>query len=183
MVYKFLILSDEVDHFAREIEIDSEATFLELNDAILESVGYTKDQLTSFFICENNWEKKTEVTLMDMETGYDEDSWVMGETRLSELLEEEKQRMLFVFDNMTERAFFMELREIITGKNLEKAVCTQSMGTPPAQTIDFEEMEKNVKNNDLGIDEEFYGNDDYDPSELDAEGFDDLDMSEDNLRY
>ena len=73
MVYKFLILSDEVDHFAREIEIDSEATFLELNDAILESVGYTKDQLTSFFICENNWEKKTEVTLMDMETDFDED--------------------------------------------------------------------------------------------------------------
>ena len=140
MVYKFLILSDEVDHFAREIEIDSEATFLELNDAILESVGYAKDQLTSFFICEDNWEKKIEVTLMDMETGYDEDSWVMGETRLSELLEDEKQRMLFVFDNMTERAFFIELREIITGKNLKKAVCTQSMGNPPAQTVDFEEI-------------------------------------------
>lgn len=183
MVYKFLILSDEVDHFAREIEIDSEATFLELNDAILESVGYTKDQLTSFFICENNWEKKTEVTLMDMETDFDEDSWVMGETRLSELLEEEKQRMLFVFDNMTERAFFIELREIITGKNLKKAVCTKSVGNPPAQTIDFEEMEKNVKSNDLGTDEDFYGDDDYDPSELDAEGFDDLDMSEDDLRY
>ena len=183
MVYKFLILSDEVDHFAREIEIDSEATFLELNDAILESVGYTKDQLTSFFICENNWEKKTEVTLMDMETDFDEDSWVMGETRLSELLEEEKQRMLFVFDNMTERAFFIELREIITGKNLKKAVCTKSVGNPPAQTIDFEEMEKNVKSNDLGIDEDFYGDDDYDPSELDAEGFDDLDMSDDDLRY
>ena len=28
---------------------------------------------------------------MDMETDFDEDSWVMGETRLSELLEEEKQ--------------------------------------------------------------------------------------------
>ena len=183
MVYKFLILSDEVDHFAREIEIDSEATFLELNDAILESVGYTKDQLTSFFICENNWEKKTEVTLMDMETDFDEDSWVMGETRLSELLEEEKQRMLFVFDNMTERAFFIELREIITGKNLKNAGCTKSVGNPPAQTIDFEEMEKNVKSNDLGIDEDFYGDDDYDPSELDAEGFDDLDMSDDDLRY
>ena len=107
----------------------------------------------------------------------------MGETRLSELLEEEKQRMLFVFDNMTERAFFMELREIITGKNLKKAVCTKSMGNPPAQTVDFEEMEKNIKNNDLGIDEEFYGNDGYDPSELDTEGFDDLDMSEEDLRY
>ena len=70
---------------------------------------------------------------MDMETDFDEDSWVMGETRLSELLEEEKQRMLFVFDNMTERAFFIELREIITGKNLKKAVCTKSVGNPPAQ--------------------------------------------------
>ena len=57
------------------------------------------------------------------------------------------------------------------------------MGNPPAQTVDFEEMEKNIKNNDLGIDEEFYGNDDYDPSELDTEGFDDLDMSEEDLRY
>ena len=36
MIFKFLILSDEVDDFAREISIDSEATFLELNDAILE---------------------------------------------------------------------------------------------------------------------------------------------------
>ena len=44
-------------------------------------------------------------------------------------------------------------------------------------------MEKNVKSNDLGIDEDFYGDDDYDPSELDAEGFDDLDMSDDDLRY
>lgn len=73
---------------------------------------------------------------------------------------------------MTERAFFIELREIITGKNLKKAVCTQSIGNPPAQTVDFEEMEKTVKNNDLGIDEDFYGNDDFDPSELDTEGFD-----------
>ncbi|MCD7710986.1 MAG: hypothetical protein LUI04_06530 [Porphyromonadaceae bacterium] len=180
MVYKFLILSDEVDRFSREIEIDSEATFLELNDAILESVGYTKDQLTSFFICENNWEKKTEVTLMEMDTDFDEDSWIMGETRLSELIEEEKQRMLFVFDNMTERAFFIELREIITGRNLKKAVCTRSVGKPPKQIIDFEEMEKGDKGkgNDLGIDEDFYGNDDYDPSELDEEGFDDLDMSD-----
>ena len=32
-----------------EIEINSDATFLELNNAILDSVKYSKDQLTSFF--------------------------------------------------------------------------------------------------------------------------------------
>ncbi len=182
MVYKFLILSDEVDQFAREIAIDSEATFLELNDAILESVDYTKDQITSFFICEDNWEKKTEITLMDMGGGYEEDSWIMADTHLSELLEDEKQRLLFVYDNMTERSFFMELREIVTGKNLDKAVCTKSIGDAPQQIIDFEELDKQSKNSDLLIDDDFYGNDDFDPSELDADGFD-VDMSDDSSMY
>ena len=54
--YKFLIISDEVDDFKRVIRIDSDATFKELNDAILDSVGYSHDQMTSFFICESDWE-------------------------------------------------------------------------------------------------------------------------------
>ena len=43
MIYKFRLLSDEVDNFRRDIEIDSEATFLELHNAILESVKYPDD--------------------------------------------------------------------------------------------------------------------------------------------
>lgn len=179
MIYKFLILSDEVDNFAREISIDSEATFLELHDAILDSVNYTKDQITSFFICDEDWEKETEITLVEMDTSSDIDSWVMERTLLNELLEEEKQRMLFVFDNMTERSFFMELREIIPGKNLEKPVCTKSAGQAPPQIISFDDFEKNNPSSDL-LDENFYGDEDFDPSELDEEGFNDMDMSNDD---
>ena len=62
MIYKFRIVSDEVDNFKREICIDSDASFLELHDAILDSVGFSKDQMTSFFICDVDWEKKTEWT-------------------------------------------------------------------------------------------------------------------------
>ena len=47
MIYKFRIVSDEVDNFKREICIDSDASFLELHDAILDSVGFSKDQMTS----------------------------------------------------------------------------------------------------------------------------------------
>ncbi len=56
MVYKFVLVSDEVDDFFREIQIDSEATFLDLHSAILKSVEYPDDQMTSFFMCEDNWE-------------------------------------------------------------------------------------------------------------------------------
>ncbi len=179
MIYKFLILSDEVDNFAREISIDSDATFLELHNAILDSVNYTKDQMTSFFICDEDWEKKIEITLIEMDTSSDIDSWVMERTRLNELLEDEKQRMLFVFDNMTERAFFMELREIVPGKNLDKPVCSKSAGQAPSQIISFDDFEKNNSSSDL-LDENFYGDQDFDPSELDEEGFNDMDMNNDD---
>ena len=73
MLFRFLILSDEADDFKREIKIDSESTFLDLQNAILDSVGYTKDQMTSFFICDDDWSKKTEITLVEMDTSSEED--------------------------------------------------------------------------------------------------------------
>ena len=46
MLFRIKFISDEVDGFLREIKIDSDATFLDLNKAILESCGYTDDQMT-----------------------------------------------------------------------------------------------------------------------------------------
>ena len=140
MLFRFLILSDEADDFKREIKIDSESTFLDLQNAILDSVGYTKDQMTSFFICDDDWSKKTEITLVEMDTSSEEDSYVMADTQLEELLEDEHQKLLFVFDYMTERAFFMELREIVPGKDLDAPICSKSVGTPPAQIVSFDEI-------------------------------------------
>ena len=40
MIYRFTIISDEVDDFVREIQIDPEATFYDFHEAILKSVGY-----------------------------------------------------------------------------------------------------------------------------------------------
>ena len=179
MIYKFRIVSDEVDNFKREICIDSDASFLELHDAILDSVGFSKDQMTSFFICDDDWEKKTEITLMDMGKDSDEDTWIMASTKLSDLIEDEGQRLVFVFDYMTDRMFFMELKEIEPGKDLETPVCTRKEGNPPQQTMDFEELEKkNAANNSSDFDETFYGDETFDPSELDEEGFADLNMDD-----
>ncbi|MDP4278881.1 MAG: hypothetical protein Q8914_14745, partial [Bacteroidota bacterium] len=113
MVYKFRILSDEVDNFVREIAIDSEASFLDLHDAILESVGYTADQMSSFFLCNDEWEKETEVTLIEMDSSPEVDNWIMESTKLSDLIEDEGQKLLFVFDYLTERSFFIEAFQLV----------------------------------------------------------------------
>ncbi|MEG1617171.1 MAG: hypothetical protein RR202_12030 [Bacteroidales bacterium] len=177
MVYKFLILSDEVDNFGREISIDSDATFLDLQNAILDSVNYSKDQITSFFICDDDWEKKTEITLIEMDTTTEYDNWVMEDTRLSELLEDEKQKLLFVFDNVADRCFFMELRSIEPGKSLDKAICTKSVGDAPVQIQSFEDFNTNVAAADFTAD--LYGDEEFDPSEIDEEGFQNYSEAED----
>ena len=170
MVYKFRIISDEVDDFLREIKIDSEASFFDFHEAILKSTGYKDDQMTSFFICDDDWEKEIEVTLEGMgNSSSEEDSFVMKDTPLSELVEDEKQKLIYVFDPLAERVFFIELSEIITGKDLEHAICSRKEGNPPQQTIDFEEQMANNTSLDLG--EDFYGDQEYNIDELDDEGY------------
>ena len=174
MVYRFKIVSDEVNHFSREIEIDSDSTFLELRNAILDSVGYPKDELDSFFLCDDNWEKREEVTLEDMGSASDQDVWLMADTPLSELIEDEGQRLIFVFDYLTERCFFMELRKIIPGKTLKDPLCTRKEGNPPKREIDIEEFDaavekrisKEASKATEDFEEDMYGSESYNDDDL-----------------
>ena len=174
MVYKFRLLSDEVEDFRRDIEIDSDATFMELHEAILKSAGYPDDQMTSFFICNDNWIKEVEITREDMGGMSEDENYVMDETVIGDLVEDEKQKLMYVFDPLGDRVFYMELSKIEFGKDIDKAVCTRSVGEAPAQTLDFEELmskgNTNIANED--INEDFYGSDDYDDDEIDPDGFD-----------
>ncbi|MDR0938618.1 MAG: plasmid pRiA4b ORF-3 family protein [Mediterranea sp.] len=178
MIFRFTIISDEVDDFVREIQINPDATFFDFHEAILQSVGYTNDQMTSFFICDEDWEKEKEVTLEEMDNDPEKDSWIMKDTSISELVEDEKQKLLYVFDYLTERCFFIELSEIITGHDLEGAKCTKRQGEAPKQSIDFEEMA--VASTSLDVDENFYGDQDFDMEDFDQGGFDMEAGSEEN---
>ena len=177
MIYKFRIVSDEVDNFKREIAIDSDDTFLRLRYAILEAVGYSKDLPDAFFICSDDWTKEKEITLTDMDTDSDEDLWIMEDTQLSELIEDEGQKLIYVFDYMTERCFFMEMKEIVTGKTLLDPLCQRKEGKAPEQFIDIDDFKPVIPTAtdlDDDLDESFYGADGYNEDELaDLEGFDD----------
>lgn len=181
MVYRFKLVSDEVTNFSREIEIDSESTFLQLRNTILESVGYSKDELDSFFLCDDDWQREEEITLEDMGSSSDQDIWLMESTPVSELIEEEGQKLAFVFDYLTERSFFMELKEVIPGRNLTEPICTVKRGKAPAQKVDMQEFDAKVdqaaaaKLKETELDAEFFGDTDFNEDEL-AEGFDDMDI-------
>ncbi len=173
MIFRFLLLSDEVEDFKREIKIDSNDTFLDFYQAILDCTGFDEKEMASFYLCDENWRKKLEVTLIEMDTYSDEDSYTMKECVLNDFLEDEKQKLMYVFDYINERALYIELAEIITGKNLDKPQCTMSSGNAPQQIICIDDIRSEAATSDLG--ESFFGDESYNMDEIDREGFDGLD--------
>ena len=165
MIYRLLMLSDENDYFKRELQIDSEATFLELNDFILDAVGYAHDELTTFHICDEAWQKEQEVTMMDMGMGSEYDSYLMESTALEELLDHKGQHLFFVFDMLSERGFFIELVEMIPG-NAE--------GKAPQQlaSIDVAASRSVAPASGEVWDEDSLEEDSIDEDDIDLEGFD-----------
>lgn len=181
MIYKLLLLSEENDFFRREIEIDAEASFLELNDFIMQTMKYDTRELTTFYVCDEDWQKGEEITIMDMGfSDASQDSYLMASTRLEDLIENKGDHLLFVFDMLSERAFFIELIELLPG-SLDKPRLSKAEGKAPEQlaSLDFAESRNLAGIGDkLGFEDELYG-DDLDLDDLDPEGFSELDSLED----
>jgi len=165
MVYRFLLLSDETDSFKREIQISSQASFLDFHDEILKTTGFDPNQLYLFYICGDDWRIQTEVTQIEMDTSSEVDNYKMEDTYLEDLLTDEHQKLLYVFDQLNERSLFIQLREIITGKELIAPVCTLSTGNPPQQFVNYDLTADNLNTD---FDDKFYGDDDYDDEELEG---------------
>ncbi len=173
MIYHFVVLSDEVDNFRREIDIDAEATFQELNDLLLKTCAYKKDLMTSFFVCDEFWEKKKEITAVDMHDDPEkEPAPLMEHTHLSDIISEKdaknKLNILFEFDIMCERYLYMQLKEVRDHEHLLQPVITLEKGKAPKQEGDIDAMFKDLDTSDM------YGDDSFNDDELDLDGYQDL---------
>lgn len=179
MIYKFKFVSDEKENFSRTIEIDSMSNFLEFRNAILESVDFSKEEMSSFFMCDDKWNPAQEITLIDMGTSSDEDSFVMDSTRINEFVDERGQKLLFMFDFVSQRCFFIELLEMFPGKSLKTPKITESVGIPPKEQLNLDELDAKIdkligtKTTEGDLDAEFFGDSEFDIDELDN-GFDDF---------
>ena len=172
MTLKLTLFSQEKDDFVLEILIDSDARFSELHQLILNDCNYQAHDRQCFLICDEDWRVKQRIRLKDSEDmRYDEDLNLMSHTSIGDFLEDEGQRLAYVFDPEGKRFFLMELTENVFGRTEKKPVVNRRHGQPPLQDltspaeISVEEEEKEE------IDETFYGDEGFEAEELDMEGY------------
>ena len=115
---------------------------------------------------------------MEMESSSEYDNLVMENTKLEELLSDENQKMIFVFDMMSDRVFFMEMTEIVPRKSLDKAEVELSEGDAPVQALSEDALFAAPK---ASVDENFYGDEDFELDELDEEGFGEMNFDDSSL--
>ena len=113
MIYKLRILLDTEEDVFRDIEMPSESTFEDFHYILLQSFGWQPNEMASFYESNDNWDKGVEIPLMDVQEEFGPDKLsVMGDVKLEEKLNQQGQKMLYVFDFLLMWCFYVEVIEI-----------------------------------------------------------------------
>ena len=171
MLYRLEFKSEESIDFSMLFDADPAATFLELHNAILEAVGYKNDQMTSFFICNEDWDRQAEITLVDMGGAGFYDNQPMEDTHLEDVLEDEGAHLIYVFDPTHDRYFYGELIAIDTRRSVEGVEIVDVEGKAPKQVKEAPKQSKSKGGRGLDFDDDFADIEGFNADDLDASGF------------
>ena len=174
MTLKLTLFCQEKEDFVREILIDSDAKFDELHRLILDDCNYDEHQKQCFLICDEDWRIRHRICLEeDDEARYDMDIDLMPDSRIGDFLEDEGQRLAYLFDPDGKRLFLMELTENVFGRKERKAIVNRRHGQPPLQSAQAFSSVPSADDEraEATLDETFYGDEGFEADELDMEGY------------
>lgn len=102
--YTYRVVIDTKEDSFRDIEIATDATFEALHNAIIEAYDFRGDQMTSFYMSDDDWDKGEEIALMDMGFGKS-----MADIKLKDMMKAKDQKILYVYDFLKMWIFYVEL--------------------------------------------------------------------------
>lgn len=109
MILRLRMLSDENDNFVRDFEVQHEMHLLDLHKFIIDSIGYD-DCMASFYTADSQWNPQQEFSLMDLgDEQFEGAPIAMDKITLAELVVSECNRLIYQFDMLADRAFYLEV--------------------------------------------------------------------------
>jgi hypothetical protein len=114
MIYRFRVILDndtEEDIF-RDIEIRKTDTLEDFHNAITQAFGFDGTEMASFYLSDEEWNQGEEISLFDLGEGMNS-SRLMTETILADEFDEDKTKMIYIYDFFNMWTFYVELGEIV----------------------------------------------------------------------
>ena len=178
--YKFRVLLDteKESEIFRDILINDNDNFESLYNAIIQSFNFTGQEMASFYMSNDNWDKGHEISLMDLNYGdesLEEKASVMSETNIQDFIQEDDQKIILVYDFMRMWIFLIELVEVLDESIGAPEVALAIGMAPPedSRATGIEEGEDDMlfEDEEFGEDEDEFGLDEYE------DGYSDEDYS------
>jgi hypothetical protein len=150
-----------VDDFFLHIDADAANTFFQLHELFQEACNFDPSQLVTFFAADEEWDKKN----MEIKMFPDPSSsskGIMRDTTLDKFLENEGDKMLYVFDIINDKSLYIELSKI-QNQQISIPVILLKRGNPPFQSPPTKDLplsgilESQHYYDDLGELEDLYG--------------------------
>ena len=133
-VFILRLLSGEEDNFVRDFEVKANQSLLELHHAIQKNLHFDPGLMSSFFTTDASWEKGVEFPLINM-TG-EPGTRTMENTTMGDLVSRKSDRLLYLYDYLSNRGFFMEVLDISDAeKDRTYPFCSYEAGNPPQQLL------------------------------------------------
>jgi len=176
-ILRFNITNEEAPEMLRVLDIPANANFQDLHFAVLEAVNFDTSQLSSFFICNQDWEKKVELTLINMGTDESDLVPIMKDIKLKDYEHDPGQKLIFEYDFVLMWRFFLEVTKVYDSeepaKNFPKIV--ESIGESPKQYETFGKYPEEMTDEDSELIHELeMKNTDFFHQDGDGDGDDDL---------
>jgi len=135
---KFRVLLDTSDNneIFRDILIDENADFETFYRSILDAYQFSDDQMASFYMSNENWDKGHEISIFDMGFGEDPDQImpsVMKTSILANYIQVEDQKIILIHDFIRMWIFLIELIEVAEDAP-DRPKVVLSVGNAPAES-------------------------------------------------
>jgi len=151
--YKFRILLDNTNNeeVFRDILISQDATFSDFYNVIIEAFFFKGDQLASFYVSNDTWDKGDEISLMDMgDAGLN-----MNSTFMNDIVKDKNQKFILVYDFLKMWCFLVELIETDNDNIIDAPEIALSIGISPSEDSREIDLSDSLMDLDDGLGSEF----------------------------
>jgi adenylate kinase family enzyme len=166
--FRVLLDSEKNEEIFRDIEIDETDNFESLYRTILKAFNFEGNEMASFYMSNDEWDKGHEIGLFDMRYSDEEEDVpsVMKEAVLADFMESTDQKIILVYDFLRMWIFLIELLERKEA-SLDAPKVTLSIGIAPpedSKLIQEDAFDQGEEDDFHDFDEDFedgYDEEDY----------------------
>ncbi|MBS4013360.1 MAG: hypothetical protein KGZ97_06325 [Bacteroidetes bacterium] len=164
--YRFLIRFEELSDFSREIDVLADQTFEDFYNALATNLKLEDSKYVVFYICDHNFRKKTEIPREEAfaspkkKVNNDDDNTstdnakiiLMKNAYLNEYIDDPHQRLIIVYDKISQWTFYIEMTKILQAQDKVKyPAIIKSEGETPRELVPIKIIAPVIEDNDDSV--------------------------------